>query len=36
MKLGNKSLSVQVSGAGLPVLLLELMTGSAGEEAGFF
>lgn len=36
MKEGSKSLSVPVPGAGLSVLLLELMAGSAGEEAGFF
>lgn len=36
MKQDSKNLSVQVPGAGLPVLLLELMDGSAGEEAGFY
>lgn len=35
MKQGSKNLSVRAPGAGLPVLLLELMDGSAGEEAGF-
>lgn len=36
MKQGNYSLYVQVPGAGLLVPLLELLAGSAGEEAGFF
>lgn len=36
MKQGSKSLSVQVPGATLPVPLLELVSGPAGEEAGFF